>query len=60
MGQKVEGWQKGVGPYSKTDDIKMTQVPQTPFAKGSKDISKVVDENSERNGGFPAKLTPKD
>ena len=55
---KKEGWQKGVGPYSGTDDIKLRQVPQTPFAKGSEDISKVVDANSEASGGFPAPLTP--
>jgi hypothetical protein len=53
-----EGWQKGEGPYSKTSDIRLTQKPMVKDREGRKDISKVVDENSERNGGFPAKLTP--
>ena len=51
MGKKVEGWQKGVGPYSKTDDIKMTQVPQTPFAKGSKDCKCALNILGEKDNG---------
>ena len=55
---KKEGWMRGVGPYSKTDDIKLTQVPMTKDAQGRKDITKIVDANSEANGGFPAPLKP--
>jgi hypothetical protein len=51
---------KGVGPYSKVDaDSTPQKVPTKSWAQGSKDISKIVDSNSEANGGFPAALKPK-
>jgi hypothetical protein len=49
---------KGVGPYAGTDDMKLNKIPTKTWAEGRKDISKVVDANSEANGGFPAPLKP--
>ena len=61
MGKKVEGWTRGVGPYSGTSDIKLRHVPMTKDAEGRRDISRVVDKNTEGesgNHGFPAPLKP--
>jgi hypothetical protein len=50
--------ERGVGPYAGTDDIKLNKIPTKSWAEGRKDISKVVDANSEANEGFPAPLKP--
>jgi hypothetical protein len=51
---KTEGWQKGEGPYSKSDDVKLKQIPE-PSSRG-RDISRTVDANANRTDGFSAKL----
>lgn len=49
-----QGYEKGVGPYSK-DDVKMTRQP-AKFDPG-RDISKKVDRNADQDSGFSGKLT---
>jgi hypothetical protein len=52
---KTEGWKKGEGPYSKSDDIKLNRQPDKSYVP-PKDISKKVDPSWERTEGFSAKL----
>jgi hypothetical protein len=61
MATKKEGWQKGEGPYSssKLNMTRESDLGNSTNPKG-KDISKIVDVNNDRSGGFSAKLTPKD
>jgi hypothetical protein len=56
MPKKVEGWKKGEGPYSNSDDLKLRRVTQE-FSMG-KDISKVVDSNAKTDNGFSGALKP--
>ena len=55
---KKEGWKKGEGPYSGSDDLNL--VKKDPNKWATTDRSKTVDSNSERSDGFAAKLTPTD
>ena len=48
--------EKGVGPYTDSDTSFLKRQPTKPFSMG-KDISRKVDENANRNDGFPAPLT---
>jgi hypothetical protein len=60
MAKGKEGWQKGQGPFSGIDKDSTPQPgKRVGFGTGNpRDISRIVDENSERNGGFPAPLKP--
>jgi hypothetical protein len=54
MATKKEGYEQGVGPYSK-NDVKMTRQPDKGYV-APKDISKNVDPSWSRTEGFSAKL----
>lgn len=51
---KKEGYEQGVGPYSK-NDVKMTREPDKGYVK-PKDITSKVDPSWSRTDGFSAKL----
>ena len=55
---KREGWKKGEGPYSNSDDFKPRRVEDYQFTSSTKDRFKNVMENGDRNDGYPAGLTP--
>jgi len=52
---KVEGWKKGVGPYSGGEGVNLVRQPDKGFPP-IKDIYADVTRNSERTSGFAAKL----
>jgi hypothetical protein len=51
---KKQGYERGVGPYSK-NDVTMTRKPDPGYVK-PRDISKLVDPSAKRTDGFAAKL----
>jgi hypothetical protein len=53
---KREGYKDGIGPYSGQDDIKFDR--QSGNGGDSKDISRVVDSNWNKNDGFAAPVKP--
>jgi hypothetical protein len=53
---KTKGWKRGEGAYSKSDDVKLRQIPHPGWE--TTDRSRTVDTNNDRSGGFSAKLTP--
>ena len=52
MASKKEGYEKGVGPYSK-NDVKMTRQPDKGYPKPVDILNKV---DPSWNDGFPAPL----
>lgn len=52
-----DGWKRGEGASSNSDDLKLKTVLDYQFRSHTIDRSKIVDANAEANGGFPAPLT---
>lgn len=61
MAKKREGWERGQGPYSGSDDLNLRRKSMVGSGNAPgdvKDRSRVVDSNNDANGGFSAPLRP--
>ena len=58
---KREGWKKGEGPYSNSDDFKPRRVQDAQFTSGTKSRYATTLENGDANDGLAAGLnSPKE